>query len=498
VRDRTHGHREQKERAHEEPAPTRVHDRPYLNKQRFSLVHQVHNLDDAERQRVITCVGELRRTIEPSFEAVVRAWDDMEKRRDLHGELACAFLWSSLEQQQRKRAPAPAPPQPLPSASPQRPAPSAGRTSERAPERQAERPTERAPERLRPSPATRPDRAPDRASLTAVSPDARQRPPQAPREPTLAHLPPDLKGALPPIQARHVDRLLDPKELPLRKAAAERAVDVAKTHLRKDPENVAAKDVLAAWQKETARELAAKKAGQPLDIKDAVDHPAFASLFLAAHRRTAPAPAPAPTERVVPPDVVERRSRPLPSERERQMALERLKALPEAKREQIVAAAHGLMLDGKTTRQEARETLPAALDALKRDASREHAIHALTLTAIANVRTVDEYLSALEGAHPRTALDTMRTQALVTAQNHADEAGLSLRDSVASRFVDAALRDAVSGEHREDTAVLALVLDALRQQDAVDPAWEDVGRALAGDLEYAAFMRGDDASSSVD
>jgi hypothetical protein len=482
MRDRAHGHRDQKERAHEEPAPTRVHDRPYLNKQRFSLVHQVHNLDDAERQRVITRVGELRRTIEPSFDAVVRAWDDMEKKRDLHGQLACAFLWSSLEQQQRRRAPAPAPQQPLPPASPQRPAPSAGRASDRAPEP--------SPERLRPSPEARPDRAP----AAAMSPDARKRPPQAPREPSLEHLPPDLKGALPPIQARHIDRLLDPEELPLRKAAAERAVDVAKTHFRKDPDNVAAKDVLAAWQKETARELAAKKAGQPLVIKDAVDHPAFASLFLAAHRRTAPAPS----VKVVQPDVVERRARPLPSERESQMALERLKALPEAKREQIVAAAHGLMLDGKTTRQEARATLPAALDALKRDASREHAIHALTLTAIANVRTVDEYLNALEGAHPRTALDTMRTQALVTAQTHADEAGLSLRDSVTSRFVDGALRDAVSGERREDTAVLALVLDALRQQDAVDPAWEDVGRALAGDLEYAAFMRGDYASYSVD
>lgn len=304
----------------------------------------------------------------------------------------------------------------------------------------------------------------------------RKRQPEAPREAQLQHLPAHLKEKLPPIQARHVDRLLDPKELPLKKAASERSLDVAKAHLGRGHERATPADVLAAWQKETARELAAKKAGQPLPIERAVDHPAFASLYLAAHQRTAPAPPVAPSQ-------TERAPERAFSERAAQLALERLQALPEARRDQIVAAAHGLMIDGKTTREEARASLPAALDALKRDASREHAIHALTLTAIAHVRTVDEYVARLERSHSRPDLEEMRRRATEDAQRHADTTAMSLRESVQSRFTEAALRAAVQGDRSEEAPALALVLFALRQQDAADPAWEDVGRSLVAALD---------------
>ena len=123
---------------------------------------------------------------------------------------------------------------------------------------------------------------------------------------------------------------------------------------------------------------------------------------------------------------------------------------------------------------------------------REHAIHALTLTAIAHVRTVDEYVARLERSHPRPELEEMRRRATEDAQRHADTTAMSLRESVQSRFTEAALRAAVQGDRSEEAPALALVLFALRQQDAADPAWEDVGRSLVAALDRP--MQHDDIS----
>lgn len=462
MRDRAPRHRDQPERdSLEQPAPTRPHERPYLSKERFALVHQVHNLDPSDRHMVVAVVGELRRTIEPSFDAVLRTWQQMERKNDTRGQYACAFLWSALEQEQRKR-PAVKPPAPAPPPA-RLPAAQASPTS---PDGARQRPPRDVPQAPRETGLKEhQQRSPDRKRSAA-----------APREVTLHHLSPELQHTLPPIQARHVDRLLDPTELPLKKAAFERSLDVAKAHLGRSHERATPADVLAAWQKETARELAAKKAGQPIPIERVVDHPAFASLYLAAHQRAA----------LVPPGATPQpQAAPLRgfSEREGKLALERLQGLPEARRDQIVAAAHGLMLDGKTTREEARASLPAALDALKRDASKENAIHALTLTAIAHVHTVDEYVAALERTHPRADLEEKRRRATEDEVRHADSTAMSLRESVQSRFTDAALRAAVLGDRSQDAPDLALVLFDLRQHDPADPTWEDVGRHLVAALK---------------
>jgi uncharacterized protein YPO0396 len=155
------------------------------------------------------------------------------------------------------------------------------------------------------------------------------------------------------------------------------------------------------------------------------------------------------------------------------------------------------MIDGKTSREEARASLPAALAALKHDASREHAIHALTLTAIAHVKTVDEYVAALERTHSRPDLDAKRRLATEEAQRHADDTAMSLRESVQSRFTEAALHAALLSDRAEEAPALALVLHVLQQQDAADPAWEDVGRSLAAALEQPA-QHTDNSITDVD